>query len=143
MRLWHDLSGENGKEKQKETFNFLETMYKKCDKIVVAKNSKFVEKEKEFSKIALDILKHKIAKLYFGLIRFNSQKCEEVDIENIEEEIDFTGINPDDMYLLKIYYKIKAPIITTDIKLKNSLENKNIECKLRDDFLKEYFKPME
>lgn len=136
--LWSDLNGDNGKEKQKETFFFLETLYKKCDRIAVAQGSKFQQKEWEFSKNAVgDVIKRKIAKLYFGEIRFNSQKYEEVDIEGVEE-FDLESIDTDDIYLVKIHYKINAPVITTDNKLMSSLKSKNIPCELRDRFLRNY-----
>ncbi len=80
--LWSDLSGENGEDKQSEAINFLEKLYKKCDRIAVGKNSKFQEKEWNFSKKASqDIVLKKIANVYFGLIRYNSQKYEEIDIK--------------------------------------------------------------
>jgi len=142
--LWSDLNGDNNKEKQEEAFYFLETLYKRCDRIAVAKGSKFQQKEKNFLKnanIDPDTTKKMIAKLYLGMIRFNSQKYEEVDIEGEEGfEIDLEGINPDDLYLVKTYYKIGAPIITTDNELMNILESKGIPCKLRDAFLQEYLK---
>lgn len=139
--LWSDLNGDNGKERQKEAVNFLKALFEKCDKIAVAKYSKFQEKEWDFSKKAhLDIVKHKIAKFYFFNIRLNSQKYEEVDIEDInnKEEIDVRNINRDDVYLVRTYHKVNALIITTDTKLKNILDDKNIQCKLRDKFLGSY-----
>jgi len=137
--LWSDLNGDNGKEKQKEAFYFLETLYERCDRIAVARGSKFEQKGWDFSTNATDPIKREIARLYFGKIRVNSQKYEEVDIEG-EEGIDLEGINPDDLYLIKTYYKIRAPIITTDNRLMNFLKSKGIPCKLRDAFLQEYLK---
>jgi len=135
--LWHNLNNDNGEEKQKEAFFFLETLYERCDRIAVAKGSKFQQKEWIFSSNATDVMKRKIARLYFGKIRSNSQKYEEVDIER-EEGFDLEEINPDDLYLVRIYYKSKAPIITRDNKLMNCLESKGIPCKLRDAFLQDY-----
>ena len=42
--LWHDLAGENGEEKQKEAFRFLECIFKICDKIAIMENSPFIKK---------------------------------------------------------------------------------------------------
>jgi len=68
--LWSDLNGENGREKQEEAYYFLETLFKKCDRIAVAKGSKFQQKECNFSKNApTDVVKRKIARLYFFKIR--------------------------------------------------------------------------
>lgn len=136
--LWSDLNGENGEEKQRQSAYFLETLYKKCDKIAVAKGSKFQQKEWNFSEnAAVDVIRRKIARLYFANIRYNSQKYEEVDIEE-EEEVDLEDINTDDLYLVKTHYKAKGLIITTDNKLMNILQSKCIPCKLRDAFLQEY-----
>lgn len=139
--LWSDSNGDNGEEKQKEALEFLETLFKKCDRLAVAKGSKFQQKEWNFSKnAACDIKKREIAKLYFSKIKSNSQKYVEIDIEKIEkkEEYDLADIKPDDIYLIKTYYKTKGLIISTDNKLINSLKAKDIPCKLRDEFLKEY-----
>lgn len=136
--LLSDLNGENGKESQIEATSFLEALYKKCDKIAVGKGSKFQEKEWNFSENASrDVVRRKIARFYFGMIRCNSQKYEGVDIED-EEEINLKDINPDDHYLVRTYNKIRASIITTDIKLIDSLKKRDIPCKLRDEFLREY-----
>ncbi|MDI6734678.1 MAG: hypothetical protein QME42_00535 [bacterium] len=137
--LWADLNDDNGSKKQKESIYFLETLWERCDKIAVGKGSKFQQKEWEFSGNATDTIKRLIAKLYFGKIKLNSLKYEEVDIEGCKE-IDLEGMNPDDFYLVKTYYKTKAPIITTDNKLVNILQSENIPCKLRDIFLEEYEK---
>lgn len=134
--LWSDLNGDNGKEKQKETFSFLEALYKRCDKIAVAISSKFQQKEWNFSKNAIDSIKRGIARFYFYYIRCNYLKYEGVDIE--EEVAVLENINLDDVYLIKTHYKTKAPIITTDNKLINALQSKNIPCKHRDQFLQEY-----
>jgi len=136
--LWSDLNGENGREKQKEAYYFLETLFKKCDRIAVAKGSKFQQKECNFSKNApTDVVKRKIARLYFSRIRKNSKKYEEVDIEE-EKDVGLEGINPDDLYLVKTYYKTNGLIITTDNKLWKILKSKNILCELRDEFLRGY-----
>jgi hypothetical protein len=42
--LAHDLRGDNGGEKQKETFLFLEKVKDKCDKLVILDGSPFTEK---------------------------------------------------------------------------------------------------
>ncbi|MHA2612170.1 MAG: hypothetical protein V2G33_07290 [bacterium JZ-2024 1] len=136
--LWSDLNGDNREKKQKEAFCFLKTLYEKCDRIAVAKGSKFQQKAWNFSKnAALDAMKRKIAKVYFNKIRINSLKYEEIDIEG-EEGVDLEGINPDDIYLVRTYYKTMAPIITTDNKLMDFLKSRSIPCKLRDEFLQEY-----
>ncbi len=137
--LWADLNGENGENKQKESLDFLEALFKKCDKIVVAKGSKFQQKEWHFSKgSGYDVIKRKIANFYFSKIRYNPQKYEEVDVSNVG--INIKGINPDDLYLIQTYDRIKGIIITTDEKLIEILKTSEIKCNNRDEFFKEYLK---
>ena len=148
--IWADLKGENGGRKQKEAFSFLEILYGKCDKIVVAKDSKFQQKEKEFSSIAnqSDIKRHGIMGFYSKYIRLNSQKYKEVNI-NDEKETGLEGINRDDIYIVKTYNKAKTEyetqptVITTDEELMNNLQSMNIPTKSRDAFLHEYLSGME
>lgn len=137
--FWADLNGENGVEKQKETSEFIETLFKRCDRIAVALDSEFQQKGWEFSSKAIDVTRRGIARLYFGKIKSNSQKYEEVDIGDIRE-VDLEGIDSDDMYLVKTRCKVNAPIITTDNNLINALKSKDISCSHRDEFLREYFK---
>lgn len=136
--LWSDLSGENGEEKQKIALFFIEKLFRKCDSIAVAKDSRFQEKEYSFSKSASnDVVKRGIARFYFAFIRSNSQKYKEINIEEEENKMDLT-INLDDIYLIKTYNRTKASIITTDTKLKKELDARNIPCRLRDEFLTNY-----
>jgi len=137
--FWADLNGENGVEKQRETSEFIDLLFKRCDRIVVARDSEFQQKEWEFSKKAIDVTKRGIARLYFGKIKFNSQKYEDVDIRNIREA-DLEDIDSDDIYLVKTCCKVNAPIITTDNSLINALKSKDISCSHRDEFLRGYFK---
>jgi len=139
--LWSDLCGENGPDKQKEAFDFIQMLCKKCDKIIVAKGSPFEEKTFNFFEQANnDIFKKKIAKFYKNHIMFNSKKYQKVDISDVED-IPIQGIKPDDMYLIKTYKKIEnATIITTDNKLIEILKQNNIDCCDRDNFLKNYLK---
>lgn len=138
--IWADLNGENGEKKQKEAMDFLFTLLKKCDKIAVAKGSKFQQKERNFSENASsDTKKHMIARFYFSTIKLDQRKYNEIEIEE-NEKINLEGINPDDSYLVKTYEKTKALIISTDNKLITNLKKYNIPCKSRDEFLKEYIK---
>lgn len=142
--LWSDLNGENGEENQKEAFSFLKKLCEKCDGIAVAIDSKFTEKERNFSKNAhKDIKKRKIAQFYFYKIRLNSLKYKEINIEQEYKNnlnINELNIDLDDVYLVKTYFKVKVPVITTDTKLKEKLDHYNIPCKLRDAFLRDYLK---
>lgn len=134
--IWSDLRGDNGEERQKETFLFLEKLFQKCDKIAVARNSKFQQKEWNFYRIATDPLRRGIARFYINSIRFNHSKYEEIEIE--EESALIENINPDDIYLVKTYNRTGGEIITTDSRLIEACKSQNISCKHRDELLHEY-----
>jgi len=137
--IWHDLSGENGEEKRRESFKFLHLVFEKCDKIATIKNSKFEKKFFNFSE-RTDPFSHKIMKFYRNYIFYNSEKyirLNDEECEQISEDIP-SEINQDDHYLVRLYYNLHCPIITTDNPLLKVLENYQIQCEHRDNFLPHY-----
>lgn len=137
--IWHDLSGENGEEKRKEAFKFLEYVYEKCDKIATIKASKFEKKFFNFCR-QTDLNTRRIANFYKNNILYNSEKyirVNEDECQKLSEDI-LSKINPDDQYLVKLYYKLQCPIITTDEKLLEILRAHQIQCEYRDNFLSSY-----
>lgn len=136
--IWHDLSGENGEEKLKEAFKFLEFVYEKCDKIATIKDSRFEKKFFNFCERS-DSISREIVKFYMGFIFYNSEKyisVNEKECPQIPEDILLE--DSDDYYLVKLYYKLQCPIITTDsdlLKLRNKLQ-----CEHRDNFLLHYWR---
>jgi len=149
--LWSDLRGENEKKRQKEAIEFIEAIFEKCDRIAVAKGSKFQKKENKFSKeVDKDIRLRAIARFYFYQIRWNLDKYIEINVDDTELDDEYLkNIKPDDAYLLRTYHKLMSLInehrsniliLTTDKPLKEALDEKGISCNLRDEFLKEYIK---
>lgn len=137
--IWHDLSGENGEDKRKEAIEFLETVYKKCDKIATVKDSKFENKYFNFCQrtdnICRNIIRYFKSYIFFNpekYISINEEECQQIP-ENVSSKI-----NPDDCYLVKLNYKLQCPIITTDNPLLKILEEQQIQCKHRDNFLQSY-----
>lgn len=139
--IWHDLSGENGEEKLKEAFKFIEFVYEKCDKIVTKTDSKFEKKFFNFCERS-DLISRKITNFYKNYILYNSEKyigVNEKECQQISVDIS-TEIKPDDQYLVKLSYKLQGPIITTDNPLLKILEKYKIRCEHRDNFLPNYIK---
>ena len=132
--LWHDLSGENGSQKQKETFEFFECIYKICDKIAVMRDTPFLTK---FFKLAKSSKMRGIIKIFDV---YNSQKV--LFLESQEDDVDLPGvkIKPDDIYLYNIYNCVEGQkcIITTDKPLIEEMKSKGIEIYHRDEFLYKY-----
>ncbi len=133
--LWHDLAGENGKEKQKETFKFLKCILKICDKIAIMRDSPFVKKFWFFSKR----LDPEIVKFFKSYFLFNSNKC---DLCDYIEEHSLPGIKPDDLYLYNLYLyfekRMEECVITTDKPLIEIFRKEGLKVIHRDEFLKEY-----
>ena len=146
--IFHDLQNDNDKDKQKESFQFLEKIKEKCDKIVLIENSKFEKKLWNFSKKASKNieLKYKFKFLKYSIL-YNSKKIEFLNLKNMELKNYsgiLEGINSDDQYFVLSYIYLKQSgkesiiIITTDKKLKGLLEKKSISVKCRNDFIKKY-----
>ena len=149
----HDLQGDNGEEKQKESYKFLEKIKEKCDKICWIEGSKFSKKFYDFyefvgKKLFGPELRGKIA-LLEGSFHYNPQKVEsirlyELNIIEVQKYNHiFKDINPDDHYLIKAYFylrqkNIEPIIITTDKKLIETLREHNISIQHRDDFIRTY-----
>jgi len=145
----HDLQGDNKEDKQKESFRFLEKIKEECNKIVLVQKSKFMKKIWDFSKKASNSENIKLKQIFRFLkdsIIFNSEKGNHVDLQGIKSEHYahiLKDVNPDDHYLIFCYEYLKQEgeetvIITTDIKLKNTLEREGISIKSRDEFIKEH-----
>jgi len=143
----HDLQNDNGKDKQKESFQFLEKIREKCDEIILIENSKFIKKLWSFFKKASQSIEFKL-KVRFIKDSFihDSEKTKIINLQNVESKF-YTHIlkdvNPDDHYLVLCYEYLKQKdketiIITTDKNLKRTLEQKGISIELRDEFLKKY-----
>ncbi|MCL4557980.1 MAG: hypothetical protein M1491_05020 [Deltaproteobacteria bacterium] len=139
--LWSDLSGENGEQKLKETFLFLDCLYKKCDKVATIRGSKYEEKFFNFCKHS-DNISRKIIKYYKDCIFYNSQKYIAAAEEECQQfaEDDLSNVKDDDRYLVKLCFKLHCTFITTDKPLLNTLKAQKIQCEHRDSFLEEYIK---
>lgn len=99
----HDLQGDNGQNRQKESYKFLETIINKCDKIAILRGSKFIEKIFHFAKKACNLGKRELSKMLVNKFLFNLKKSEIINFENIEsEEIKniLEEVKPDDHYIV-------------------------------------------
>ena len=138
--LWSDLAGENSPERQRETFQFLEAVFIKCDRIVTVKGSRFEEKALGLWK-QTDVTRRGIAKFYRDRFWYNSEKThllEQAALEELGEAV-ANEVKPDDHYLVRACLTSNAvSIVTTDNPLKNILEKHGIPCKHRQDFVPDY-----
>jgi len=138
--LWADLSGENGPNKQGESSRILLTVFKKCDRIVIVKGSKFVAKSQKFWKHT-DKNRRGIAIFFSYNFLYNLDKSVPIDPDQLKPiPNNLAGvIKDDDHYLIQAYLTIPdSTIITTDLTLKEILKKNDIPCKYRDDLIKSY-----
>jgi rRNA-processing protein FCF1 len=148
----HDLQGDNGKEKQKESFVFLQKIEEKCDKISWILDSKFIHKYNNFCKFCGTIrfdpeLRKKIKFINACFLR-KLQKVEIIKLDELNIEVEeynhiLQRIKDNDHYLIKAYFylrqkNIESIIITTDEPLIKTLREHNIPIEHRDDFIREY-----
>ena len=148
----HDLQGDNGEEKQKESFAFLQKIKEKCDKIFWIRGSKFVKKYNNLckfcGKIRYDSELRKKIRFINGYFIHNPQKIEIINLDELNIEVEehnhiLQRIKDDDHYLIKAYFylrqrNIEPIIITTDGELIKILRKHNILIEHRDDFIKKY-----
>jgi len=141
--FWADLSGNNSPADQKEAFEFITVIFKKCDRIVRVKGSKFETKTFEFWKHSSDVMRRRMTRYYRDHFWSNPDKSlllEESSLPPIPADI-AKGIKEDDHYLVRAYLSAEADVIvTTDKPLIDALLKTNICCEHRKQYLSNYIK---
>jgi hypothetical protein len=139
--LWADLAGENSYDAQKQAFKFICKIYDKCDRIVMVKESKFIQKFWDFCKSAKDVQSRQIANYYKDSFCFNPDKSvflEGPSLRSVPEKVS-SETKADDHYLIQALITAKAQVIvTTDESLKETLIRNGFSCALRDEFVRKY-----
>lgn len=137
----HDLSGENGQERQTETYQFLERVERKCDHLVLLRGSSWMTKAFQLMKESDERLVY-YSKFLQGSFLSNLSKCKIFDTNEIAAiPRNVQAVVPsDDSYLIALYLtEPKSIIVTTDVKLVEALSKlSNITVRLRDEFLTDY-----
>ena len=142
--LFHDLQGENGPDKQIETYRFLRAFENSGDRLAFLKESQWAEKS--WSLMGNNDVRIKaISRLVQQLLR-DSNKCRVLQPEEAESAApdDAIAAAPDeDVYLIQTYYAADADLlITTDEGLYEAFESRqDVEVIYRDAFLNDYLKP--
>jgi hypothetical protein len=138
--LWADLTGENGQDRQRETFRLLETILQTEDRLVVVRGSSFFEKAKLLWKHT-DPLRRRLARHFTYQFLYNSGKClllDEDKLAPLSADV-AAAIKDDDHYLVRALLTSKGEIIvTTDGDLIRALEDHGVSCRHRDEFVSEY-----
>lgn len=137
----HDLKGENGQERQSETYQFLERVERKCDHLVVLRGSPWMTKAFGLMSESDELVRYFSKFLHGGFLRTPS-KCTIYDANELAAiPHDIEAIVPsDDSYLIALHLtEPESVIVTTDEKLVGALSKlTDIRVRLRDEFLTSY-----
>ena len=145
--LFHDLSGDNGPEKQRQTWGFLFKLLQVCDRVAILEGSPFEIKFGQFIKNSgrYPVLRE-ISKFLNNSIISNSLKTEFIakgDVQPLPPRL-AKLVPRDDHYLFQAHLKLKSQgsfIVTTDGRLKHKLLNQSsVVIKLRDQFVTDYLR---
>jgi len=141
--LWADLSGSNTPKNQEEALEFLEAVFRVCDRIVTVKGKKFNQKAADFWKHT-DAKRRKIARYYHEKFLSDPAKLvnlEESSLESIPENICQKVTHEDDYYLIQAYLTAGAcVIVTTDSDLLRAEIKNDIKCQDRNEFIASYIR---
>jgi hypothetical protein len=139
--LWSDLSGENGTQRQRETFIVIERLPASDHRIVVIERSPFDQKAWSLCKNANPIVQ-RIASLYVTTVRQNTNRCliltQELLVALPENLASST--KPDDHYLVQAQLSVDGAIlISTDNPLREATGRAGLRSLSREEFLDTYF----
>jgi hypothetical protein len=140
--IWHDLSGDNGRQVQEEALNVLTKLSMSDHRIVVVEASPFDQKAWALCKTANPMILPAIGRLYVGTVRQNPERCL---ILKQEDMVDLppglaSEVNIDDEYLVKALLTVEGSVlVTTDAALSESLTNAGRNCISREEFIATIF----
>ena len=138
--LWHDSSGENGPDAQKQAFEVIRILANSTHQIVIIEGSPFDQKAWALCKSSNTAVVG-LARIFRNNIRQNSGRCIIVKPDHAAAYPDELGssVKPDDQYLVRAQLSVAGSIlVTTDKPLRDVIENAGLPCMLRGDFLTAY-----
>jgi len=141
--LLEDLLGTNGADKRRQTFQWLEKLHAKCDRLAVLESSPWAQKAYKLMKQA-DPATREVSKFLRLKILQNQLKCVLVrQGELCALPADLQGVAPaSDEYLVNLYLSTSAELLlTTDLALHDALRaTGRVAVAMRDEFLSDYVK---
>ncbi len=135
--LWHDLAGDNGRDRQLQAVNLIENLVASEHQIVVIQGSRFDQKAWSLCNHANQLVVGSVV-AFVNSIRLNSDRCRILnpsEVGALPEHLT-VAIKPDDHYLIQAQLAVDgATVVTTDNPLRRALENAGLSCVSRDEFL--------
>lgn len=139
--LWSDLSGENGKSRQRETFGIVESLPLSDHQIVVIEASPFDQKAWRLCK-STNAIVQRIGGIYVATVRQNSERCLILSpglLAPLPEGL-AASTKADDHYLLQAQVSVPGAIlVSTDNPLRAAVGEAGLQCLSREEFLITYF----
>jgi hypothetical protein len=138
--LWSDLARENGVERQVQATQFLNAVFKRCDKLVTVRGSAFDAKARALWQHT-DLVRRTIARIYNDQFAYNSEKnviLEQSDLPELDPGV-VADVESSDHYLIQAHKAAQAElIVTTDSPLIGVLEKHGIAHQHRETFVPDY-----
>jgi hypothetical protein len=139
--LLDDLLGTNGPGKRKESFEWLERMHARCDRIAVLESSPWAQKAFRLMK-QTDATARGVSKFLHLNVLQNQLKSRFVALGDLKPAPDdVRAATPDsDKYLVDLYHTVDAAkLITTDTVVHSNLAAlRKVKVQMRDPFIQAY-----
>lgn len=140
--VFHDLLGDNGPERRRQTLAFMETFESSDDRLVIPNEDRWLRKAH-----ALMLRQEPDGKMIGALVSrilWNSKNFVQAEPNPALIPDDLLRETPsEDIYLVEAYLSAGADaLVTTDCGLHGALADFSaVDCRLRGDFLAGYFAP--
>lgn len=136
--IFHDLWGENGTDKQRESLEFLSVFQSSDDKFVIPAEPRWTRKAYHLMRMP-DVRIRGISRLLQSLLRNPDRAIQQETTPEIPESL-LNQLPEEDVYLASAYLSVGADmLVTTDEGLFKSVSGSEIiSCRMRDEFLAGY-----
>ena len=136
----HDLWGENGECRQRETVQFLLAFERSADSFIVPNEPRWSSRANRLMEF-MDARRRLISKVFRSLYD-DSERTIRIRTgiaEAVSEEL-LSRLPEEDVYLVSAYLAANADVlVTTDVPLYEALaDSELVTCRMRDDFLGDY-----
>ncbi len=135
--FWADLRGQNGAQKQRETFEFLTRFAKSALQMLVVEGSSFDKKAWGLCSSKAGVLTF-IGKAFVTQIRVNLERCRMLkpdELPSLPESL-VSAVKPGDHYLVRACRTTAdAVLVTTDVPLSSAAAAHGITCISREEML--------
>ena len=138
--IFHDLLGENGEGRFRETARFVVELDRSADTLVMPIEERWRAKANQLWGMANPI-ERQVGRLLLNLF-LDSNRCIRLESDEVPEtsRSEYDWAPPEDVYLIEAYVASNADLlITTDEKLFDRVaQHGQFNCQMRDDFLSGY-----